>query len=98
MHSAVSSPRAGRWCGLGREPEMQGAWAADPSRKPSVCDFAIPAGGVCFALDVTNHHLNEKLAQGLAGVDEYDIDANKSLVRKCNQIAARIRQLSKRHE
>lgn len=83
---------------LVREPEMQAAWTTDPSRKPSVCDFVIPAGEVCFALDATNHHLNEKLAQGLASADEYDADANKSLVKKCNQIAATIRQLSKRRE
>ncbi|WP_413768925.1 hypothetical protein [Rhodococcus pyridinivorans] len=81
-----------------RESEMQAAWAEDPSRKPSVCDFVIPAGSFCFALDATNHHLNEKLAQGLAGADEYAADAEKSLVKKCNQIAATIRQLHRRRE
>ncbi|NHU44317.1 hypothetical protein [Rhodococcus sp. A14] len=81
---------------LVREPEMQDAWATDPSKKPSVCDFVIPAGQVCLALDATNHHLNAELAQGLANVSEYAADADESLVKKCNQIAATIRQLGKR--
>lgn len=79
-----------------RETEMQDAWAESPSRKPSVCDFVIPAGSFCIALDATNHHLNAQLAQGMASVGDYAEDVEKSLIRKCNQIAATIRQLRRR--
>lgn len=81
---------------LVRETEMQAAWAESPSRKPSVCDFVIPAGSFCIALDATNHHLDAQLAQGMASVDDYAEDVDKSLIRKCNQIAATIRQLRRR--
>lgn len=83
---------------LVHESEMQGMWADSPSRNPSVCDFVIPGGRFCIALDATNHHLNAQLAQGMASIDDYAEDVEKSLVRKCNQIAATIRQLRRRRD
>ncbi|MCU1699419.1 MAG: hypothetical protein JWR34_5482 [Mycobacterium sp.] len=63
-----------------REEEMQKEWTEMRGETPSVCDFVLPAGRACFLFDATNHHLGAALAQGLATIDDYDIDAESSFV------------------
>ncbi|OZC95426.1 hypothetical protein CH275_26985 [Rhodococcus sp. 06-235-1A] len=81
-----------------RENELQSAWTESVGSPPSVCDFVIPLGPRGFmTLDATNHSLNFALAQGLGTIDDYAVDAQQSLVKKCDQIAKTIRQIRRRN-
>lgn len=81
-----------------RENELQSAWTDSVGSPPSVCDFVIPLGPRGFmTLDATNHPLNFALAQGLGTIDDYAVDVQQSLVKKCDQIAKTIRQIRRRN-
>lgn len=62
------------------EAEMQEAWSDRSGETPSVCDFLIIAGRALFPIDATNHHLGANLAQGLASIEEFDLDIETAFV------------------
>ncbi|KQU01934.1 hypothetical protein ASG56_20645 [Rhodococcus sp. Leaf7] len=81
-----------------REDELQPSWTEEVGRPPSVCDYVIPTtSGYFLTLDATNHSLNFALAQGLGTIDDYAADAERSLVKKCDQIAETMRQIRRRN-
>ncbi|TSD93112.1 hypothetical protein FOV72_20920 [Gordonia rubripertincta] len=71
------------------EAELQKEWTKNRGKTPSVCDWVLRAGPVNVLVEATHHPVKESLAQGLAGGEVYDEDANRVLTnRKFKQLAS----------
>lgn len=79
------------------EKEMQAKWTARAGSTPSVCDWALLGDKTSVVIDATNHPINAELAQGMASVDAYTSDVDRTFTdRKFRQIAATMTQLRDR--
>ncbi|GAF45560.1 hypothetical protein [Rhodococcus wratislaviensis] len=81
--------RSHRISALVTEKEMQEQWTASAGRTPSACDWALIGDKVSMVIDATNHPMNAALAQGMATVDDYESDVDRTFTdRKFRQLAA----------
>ncbi|QOW01911.1 hypothetical protein RBB84_18610 [Rhodococcus sp. D-6] len=79
------------------EKEMQAQWTTRAGRIPSSCDWALLGDKITVVLDATNHPMNAALAQGLASVEAYEGDIDRTFTdRKFKQLAATISELRDR--
>lgn len=71
------------------EAGLQAEWAHGRGQVPSVCDWVLRADSVHVLIEATHHPVKASLAQGLAGGEVYDEDANEILTdRKFQQLAS----------
>lgn len=79
------------------EKQMQEEWTVRAGSPPSACDWALLGSKVSVVVDATNHSLNATLAQGMATLENYNDDVDRTFTdRKFIQLSATIGELKSR--